>query len=1329
MSQCLDYMKLPDDNFHATSNSSITSINLTTTTDCLPNIYATTPISINESCDKTIIINNNNHLRTRKVNELIDNNYKNNNNNNDNYCYDSNKPPPLAVPDEDDDEIITVVVSTNTDNTVARNKIENNNESTVILNINEKTHVNGEITNIDESFKVNDEIGKLFPKSILNGDKTKSLTRKKSVSFDTEEDTTRKFIGGEEIVDKQNPFRSQNGETVDNPVKYKIVKIKKTAIPQKVPQVTTDASLKDEILKQSKYVPVYIRNPDKVFTYDRSVLERLNSSESSESRSPLSPVIVKKTPVPVPRKSKLPEPSVAKKEKDKRRNTKNKNTQNHTKYPDLSDIKVKVGTDIDESLYDPNEVALNVIKFNSRFKNIHYGSTDDLDEIIDLEDKEKQIEEDKKAALTNGGEGVVVEEKKSYTNTVNSVEFRDYLKKKGLVLFPAKVNGFQKPSTVERKNLSSEIKPKNPRISESDEADSEMEMRNGNDGKKRSVFSRLSSIFSKGKTTPKDSAIARTSYLNKNVEDAKGANIKRIVLERSSFHGDSKRSSIPANNEFTRQFSSREPLKRQQSKEDEDQKSSISSMLTAAEDYVDMVEPSPVLRKHENRESYIDMAQKTNGDPAKDDAFSMYRNIDLNKSKLYQTKVKQNSLAPLKQNGHPPSFDTISQLSDDIIKPRVQRPTSIRSSIKPPVPLRRSSERQSMPVVRSGERYKPQVPDRTNLKLIMNGGGLNRTPPVNVNTYNYKNNVDNYKTPRNSQELLDEPTSTSTPNNDKIRNVKSPEMSPIVLQPVLKSKPNQPEIDPYTFVKIHEIKRKTDEVLFKSSNKESADYQKLQNGISASSATPNNPQIKSPQLNDENFVRNSPQRNTISDMYRNRLQKHPQQQQQLQQQQFHYPPAAQQRPDDDFGYGNYRMNLRQPQNQTLQPPRSQSVLDNMTTNKNALYGEVNLRHGNGSVIMRRPESSTLDKKQIMQKIYEYYRKSVNNTPVPFEHNQQKNLQVKKQSTDTSPVSYASVNTTLPRNQMIDQLYSNPQIIKRGNNVQYNDMVDNGSNNYYNQKRISYGSTDKNSTIDASNAARNKTISESDSVFLPEGVAKEQKNNVPMPNGPPVRYIIVNSEKLTPADVLKFQQHNNIQMQQHQQQQKQQKNSAYDPNRIYDVVYGSQNITPNNNGTYGHVKPQQSKEQHRTMPQRPASAMGYSTPVYYRHQAAAANGRSTPLILHPAPPQQLPNQMDIIYNNQIYRPISAMQQTKSTLLSPRQRAQLQAQQQQLRNKQIATDGKNRYDYPAPLTRKLEMNPTSIYESESGSEAGEVQRIMQNRNYGELKRIFLNSKLLC
>ncbi|CAO1382593.1 unnamed protein product, partial [Diamesa hyperborea] len=596
----------------------------------------------------------------------------------------------------------------------------------------------------------------------------------------------------------------------------------------------------------------------------------------------------------------------------------------------------------------------------------------------------KQLEEDKKAASTNG-EVVVVEEKKSYTNTVNSEEFRDYLKKKGLVLFPAKVNGFQKPSTVERKNLSSEIKPKNPRISESDEADSEMEMRNGSDGKKRSVFSRLSSIFSKGKTTPKDSAIARTSYLNKNVEDPKPTNIKRVVLERSSFHGDSKRSSIPANNEFTRQFSSREPLKRQLSKEDDDQKSSISSMLTAAEDYVDMVEPSPVLRKHENRESYIDMAQKTNGaDAAKNDALSMYRNIDLNKSKLYQAKVKQNSLAPVKQsNGHPPSFDTISQLSDDIIKPRVQRPTSIRSLIKPPVPLRRSSERQSMPVVRSGERYKPQVPDRTNLKLIMNGGGLPRTPPVNVNTYNYKSNVDNYKTPRHSQELLDEPTSTSTPNNDRIRSVKSPEMSPIVSPPVLKTKPNQPEIDPYTFVKIHEIKRKTDEVLFKSSNKESADYQKLHNGMSASPAPTNNPQIKSPQLNDGNFVRNSPQRNTISDMYRNRLQKHPQQHQQ----QFH----------------------------------------------------------------------------------------------------------------------------------------NPQIIKRGNNIQYNDMVDSGSNNYYNQKRISYGSTDKNSTIDASNATRNKTISESDSVFLPEGVAKEHKNNVPMPNGPPVRYIIVNTPlnrkvEMTPTSI-------------------------------------------------------------------------------------------------------------------------------------------------------------------------------------------------------------------
>lgn len=1170
---------------------------------------------------------------------LNDNNNNNNHHHHNNINSTSDQPQIILQTDE----FITVVVNENSGTKITREFIEDDELSDTEK---QKTATSSESAIIKKDF--NEDINsadKNFPKSILtNNNNTnnnfnsdtidrKSLLRKKSVSFETSDDV-KKFIAGEEIIDKLNPFRSNVIIDGDNNSgdKYRIIKGKKlssiptTVKPAPLASEENDFITKEEILKQSKYVPVYIRHPDKVLTYPKPVLEKLTPS-GTDSIANGNLNNSRKIPVPLPRKAstKLSTSSKSDKKEKKRSRVRNPN------YPDLSEIKVKTGTDIDESLYDPNEVVLNAKKFDSRFKKFQFGSTDDLEEIGDREDREEETSITANQEKSASGEETtikVVEEKKSYTNTVNSEEFRQYLKKKGLLLFPIKANGGGGESTTSKNGSA-----KNNISRQIDESDmSEMDERNG---KKKSVFSRLSSIFSssKGKTMPRTSEpLSRVSYAHTKPDNGNlSSNIKRVILERNN----SDNRSVSANSEFMQHFGSLD----KQSDRSDDNKSSISSVLTAAADDDDEDVNTPIIVRRKNMQ---------NGGGVN----SLYRNIDLNKSKLYQSKVRQ-------YNGEPQQPQVYGMMnngkgvkgSEDIIKPRVQRPqandsttsssstllllrqnSNTKSLIKPPIPLRRSTERQSMPVMRSGERYKPIAAERI---TKVENTSIPRTP--NGTT------TDKIK------------LNTSTPSGDDKRNTRASLTSP-TLSPIQQQRPS--EIDPITFAKIHEIKKKTDEVLLNKSSQlysnrpPSVSDMKLQNNL---------------RLNAQNFARNSPQRSTITEVYQNRLSETPNMKQQR----------------NDYGYANNLLVNGRQSSATLnrshlqqQPPRSQSVLDNMTLYKDSLYGEVTYRQPDGSnvnVMMRRPESSTMDRNQVMQKIYEYYRKSVNNTPVPFIQEQQSqqrnNLQYKSQSTDTSPVSYASVNTMRSTNK------NNPN----GNAA----AVDNRRGNYfYTSSRPSTMSSTK------SDASRNHTISETDSVFLPEneGVVGSGRGSV-MAND--THFAVVNSEKLRPMDVLKMQQ-----------QQKAQRMALYaEPDRIYDVVYGS----GNSNGTYGNIN----RSQQTKLVQRPASAMGGS--ILLQQQNRHAMGRMTPLILQqPTPPttQLMARQGDIIINNQIYRPISTIP-TQTQVMSPKQSQQ---QPQQQISQPI---------YSTPTRRKI----ATSYESDS--EAGEIQSIM-GRKYGEYL-LFLIMKL--
>lgn len=487
---------------------------------------------------------------------------------------------------------------------------------------------------------------------------------------------------------------------------------------------------------------------------------------------------------------------------------------------------MKVGTDIEESLYDPKEVALNAKKFDSLFKKHKFSSTDNLDEIVDLSIDEDVVDEKKQEEKIIPKE----EENKSYTNTVNSNEFREFLRKKGLSLFP-------KPKEANTDCVDS-VKADKISVSPND--------------KKKTVFRRLSSIFSKNKTSPKQNETkARLSFGEKG-EISRSSMDKRHVIVRSKYqNGDN--GPILANNEFltSQNFmvgKHLDPRTRDKSYDSDEKRSSISSVLTAAADEESVIETPSVRRKNP----------------------SLYRSIDFNRSKLFNDRGK-------------PQADSKMQ---PIYLNRVQAPIKdSRSS------LRKSNDYQFQPV--------KTIPHQTNYVPAS-------STPIKAN----------------NQILLPKPresNGTATAFVDM----------------------RSTGIDPFTFAKIHEIKRKTDRVFQHDNHNEKS------------------------QFNNSNFVRNSNVRS--SDSYQNS--------------------------------GMKRLeNLHKPAD-SPQPQRSQSVLDNMTCYQNSLYGEVTYRQPNGSnvnVMMRRPSSSTLDRKQIMDKIYEYYRKSVNNTPVSFQENS--NIYQKSQST-------------------------------------------------------------------------------------------------------------------------------------------------------------------------------------------------------------------------------------------------------------------------------------------------------------------------------------------
>lgn len=235
---------------------------------------------------------------------------------------------------------------------------------------------------VDETFEVNGEVSPAISTGGDASSATESVVgekkpRKKSVKFESDENI-KKFIVGEEIVDQQNPFKDDEVDT-----KRFIIKKKSKSSPStdgsnkssKVKTITvtstnsngsaikhaanpanreesSDFVTKEEVLRQSKYVPVYIKNPDSILTYDRSVLEEIAKRDKiKQVKSKQLQLQQNRGPIPMPRKSLMGNGKKADEKKktsttnDKKSSTMTTTTNSRisrklSNYPDLADLKV-----------------------------------------------------------------------------------------------------------------------------------------------------------------------------------------------------------------------------------------------------------------------------------------------------------------------------------------------------------------------------------------------------------------------------------------------------------------------------------------------------------------------------------------------------------------------------------------------------------------------------------------------------------------------------------------------------------------------------------------------------------------------------------------------------------------------------------------------------------------------------------------------------------------------------------------------------------------------------------------------------------------------------
>lgn len=1164
---------------------------------------------------------------------------------------------------------------------------------------------------------------------------------KKSVSFDPDDDNVKKFTSGEVIIDQHNPFKKNNGLGKQKktpppvPIKYSTLStIKQTTPVVKTSKITagnkedSEFVTTEEVLKQSKYVKTYIKNPDKYFEYDPTVLARLKFEELKELSGSKPPKKVKLTQQTQDRLKDLKKKCTQPVKTSKIPNFKKVSKPN---YPDLSDIKVKVGTDLEDSLFNPDEVTKNAKKFDERVKKLQICSDDDLEDIDEPLTKSDSSEEvksqisidtkvnDDKVVNTQETNGEI----KSFTNTVNSEEFQEFLKKKGLSLTPKrslpKANGTTKTNGViatEPTQVQIIIEKANPVEQIYSDPDTPSIMDTPKKTKKPSVFQRLlpNGIFSsKRKTTPKEqNPIPQSVYgnttTNENGNVAKPLpTVKRVVLERQSFHGNSENGILNNVSDLKKQME----RSRKSYAAGEDHSNKISSALSNTEN----------LSLHdENHVSKINKKEERSRSASEGTLTKAHRSRSSSKERLHTSQSRDGLSRSRIQRAQIP----ISSLRPMPAKCLDRNTTDKQIQQTPHVQLRRSAaERQSLVPKRS-------TPQTTDKRVIfgrcssMDRNDISKRTGPRLNSLPKSKSASSTPkgilTPKNSKEnLLDGgPKLTSTPIRENLESKKispqvtKPSVSPI--EPIPQSAVKVLPVGQQEWFKLSEIKERTDRDLYNkviqqtqsgiqkvpiNTNLENV-YERLpayQIQVGQTMSPPYQPIYAQlvPEANFQNFIRGSPQRNTFSGIYRNRNAKI------IDGNPIHIPENQQIHSNTQDVLSN-------------QVPRCQSVLDEMMVPNTRDKGYRS--DSETPVIMRKKEQSSqrsgsLTREEILQKVKDFCRKSLNKTPTKLGSTSSQ-LSSHKEVNDISPVSYVSVEThnrpssrvaapqvpqrmqslpsptTVTMSTIIKPQNSTPttspiyaHVIKR-NSIQSNvsDQLDSpqrrvssSADFYHSQPRRIFGQS---SETDSGVFGRPDTAS-------------------------PARFVVMDSEKVTPAHLMKYGQYGQVQMP--------------SPYGFIQVKPQPQN-RPRIDGRTTPLILERSNQVGSQIYWSPTRALQHSSrlPVQlsprYAPQAHQHLNRQQGLGAFVAQPQQKVQQQhqqshgDMMYvkvQDQIYHPINMRPGSAGTMPHLQQRVHKLSAQPEV--------GSIIQTTPQHQAQPLAIYP-QMYESESGSEAGEVQRIM-------------------
>ncbi|XP_017872077.1 PREDICTED: putative mediator of RNA polymerase II transcription subunit 26 isoform X2 [Drosophila arizonae] len=450
----------------------------------------------------------------------------------------------------------------------------------------------------EEPLKIVEPSDKL-EKSVQEKEKEKV---KKCVTFNPNDEKIRKFTTGDPIVDQQNPFK--NG-LIDSsgkkktpppvPTKRSTLSVRKTVTQQlrererekekereklkereleekslkdkereqlkneannrkKAELVGDDFITTEEVLKQSKYVKTYIKNPDAYFVYDPTVLARLKFEELREisGKPPKRKQVWTNGQQAAHRlrEAKTPATKLAKQqEANGKPKTATFKKCSKPNYPELANLKIRTGTDTNGVYFNPAEVTKNAKKFDERVKKLQISSDDDLDEIDGPLTKSESSDElnppsaeDDPATMTtngNGNENGNGHPLGTFTNTISSEEFHAYLERKGLALMPKREINSPTPTTTPKSTPAATptVTPTRATAEERRQqvAESLAALRKSNT-KKLSVLQRLSnSLFAtRRKTTPKAVLPAPRSVYSDAAEPKQlrtPAEMRRILLE------------------------------------------------------------------------------------------------------------------------------------------------------------------------------------------------------------------------------------------------------------------------------------------------------------------------------------------------------------------------------------------------------------------------------------------------------------------------------------------------------------------------------------------------------------------------------------------------------------------------------------------------------------------------------------------------------------------------------------------------------------------------------------------------------------------------------